>query len=236
MIFLMKRSFILYSFLLIAFFSCKKEEMPVYSAGHYIQFTQALTDTTNFSFFFHPGKDEVTVAMPLRLVGAMPEAPLRYELKVDAKATTAQSQHYSLPAGFEFRKGLAIDTAYLVIKKTPELATTTFLLAIEIAAAGDVLPGQTAYARRIFRINDMVTKPSWWDSNMDRFYLGEYTERKFRKFMEFTGVGDLSQKTDTEKTELIKRFKYYLIQMKDAGTPVLEDDGSDMLSTIPIAG
>lgn len=233
---LMKRSFILYSLLLTILFSCKKEEMDVYNAGHFIQFTEALTDTTNLSFFFHPGKDELAMAMPLRLVGRMPEADIRYELKVDAKATTAQSQHYTLPASFEFRKGLAIDTAYVTIKKTPEMATTTYLLVITIPTGEEVKPGQTAYARRIFRINDMVTKPTWWDSNMDRFYLGEYTERKFRKFMEFTGVGDLSDKSTTEKTELIKRFKYYLIQMKDAGTPVLEDDGSDMLSTIPIAG
>lgn len=233
---LMKRSFIFYSLLLTAFISCKKEAMEVYNAGHYIQFTASLADTTNLSFFFYPGKDEVTLALPLRLVGKMPEGNLQYELKVDAKVTTAEAKHYSLPASFEFRQGLAIDTAYLTIKNSPELATNTYLLAIDIGGTNDVKPGQTTYARRIFRINDMVTKPSWWDSNMDRFYLGVYTERKFRKFMEFTGVGDLSEKSDTEKTELIKRFKYYLIQMKDAGTPVLEDDGSDMLSTIPIAG
>ena len=232
----MKRSFIIYSILLTAFIACKKEKMEVYKSGHYIQFTNSVADTTNLSFFFYPGKEEVTLALPLRLIGTMPEGDLHYELKVDAKVTTAETKHYSLPAGFDFRQGLAIDTAYLTIKKTPELATTTYLLAIDIASTNDVQPGQTTYARRIFRINDMVTKPSWWDSNMDRFYLGEYTERKFRKFMEFTGVGDLSQKSDTEKTELIKRFKYFLIQMKDAGTPVLEDDGSDMLSTIPIAG
>lgn len=210
--------------------------MDIYKSGHFIQFTQVLTDTTNLSFFFYPGKEDLSIAMPVRLVGTMPDANIKYELKVDAKATTAQTRHYSLPASFEFRKGLAVDTAYVTIKKTPEMATTTYLLVITIAPEGEARPGQTAYARRIFRINDMVTKPSWWDSNMDRFYLGEYTERKFRKFMEFTGVGDLSEKSDTEKTELIKRFKYYLIQMKDAGTPVLEDDGSDMLSTIPIAG
>lgn len=233
---LMKRSYFLYSLLLTTLFSCKKEEMQVYTAGHYIQFTQALTDTTNFSFFFHPGKSEVSVAMPVKLIGKMPEGDLIYQLKVDAKVTTAESKHYSLPASFEFRKGLSQDTAYITIKKTPELTTTTFLLAIEVAATDGVQPGQTTYARKIFRINDMVTKPSWWDSNMDRFYLGVYTERKFRKFMEFTGVGDLTDKSTSEKTELIKRFKYYLIQMKDAGTPVLEDDGSDMLSTIPIAG
>jgi hypothetical protein len=233
---LMKRSYILCSLLFTILFSCKKEEMDVFKADHYIQFTASLADTTNFSFFFYPGQSEVTLALPLRLIGTMPEGNLQYELKVDPKVTTAETKHYSLPASFEFRKGLAIDTAYLTIKKTPELTTNTYMLAIDVNSTSDVKPGQTTYARRIFRINDMVTKPGWWDSNMDRFYLGEYTERKFRKFMEFTGVGDLSQKSDSEKTELIKRFKYYLIQMKDAGTPVLEDDGSDMLSTIPIAG
>lgn len=233
---LMKRSYILFSFLLTALYSCKKEEMQVYNAAHYVQFTQSLADTTNFSFFFHPGKSEVTVAMPVRLIGKMPEGNLKYELQVDAKVTTAEAKHYSLPATFDFRQGLATDTAFITIKKTPELTTRTVVLAIGIGATGDVQPGQTSYVRKIFRINDMVTKPSWWDSNMDRFYLGDYTERKFRKFMEFTGVGDLGDKSNSEKTELIKRFKYYLIQMKDAGTPVLEDDGSDMLSTIPIAG
>ncbi len=85
-------------------------------------------------------------------------------------------------------------------------------------------------------ISNKVAKPAWWIGNVETLYLGKYTEKKFRTFMAVTGVGDITPYTDFEKRDLYLQFKHYLIAMKDAGTPVLEDDGTDMLSTVPLIG
>lgn len=216
--------------------NCKKEEIAVYDTGHYVQFTNSNLDTISLSFFFYPNQDQVKVALPVKLVGLMPTEDLHYKIGVSGEGTTAMPAHYTLADEFVFRKGLAMDTAYVLINKRPDLATQTFTLALQIAADGDVLPGQTNYTRRIFRINDMISRPNWWNATVESTYLGRYTEKKFRTFMAVVGVGDITPYSSFEQRDLYLQFKYYLIRMKEAGTPVLEDDGTDMLSTVPLIG
>lgn len=234
---LMKQSTILYSLLILVLAaSCKKQKMDVYTAGRYIQFTQPLTDTVNFSFLFYPGQPEIRVPMPLRLVGLMPEGNLSYQIKVDEKASTASTSHYSLPASFEFRKGLSIDSAYLTIRNAADLQQKTVLLVLEISTGNDVAAGQTTHIRKAFKINDMISRPGWWDARVETHSLGVYTDKKFRTFIQVTGVGDMTKYSPGVQRDYFLQFKRYLIQMKDNGTPVLENDGTDMLSTIRLIG
>ncbi|WEK37006.1 MAG: DUF4843 domain-containing protein [Candidatus Pseudobacter hemicellulosilyticus] len=229
------------SFLIIAILSllltnCKKQEMEFYESGRYVQFTAAVTDTLTLSFFFYAGKPSVDMSLPVRMVGQMPSGNLSYQLKVDPQVTTAQAKHYTIPGSFTFRQGLATDSAVITINNSAELAQQQVLLALEITATDDLIPGQTNYIRKIIKINDMVSKPAWWAGTIETGYLGVYTEKKYRTFMAATGVGALNEYSPALQRELILQFKYYLIEMRDAGTPVLESDGTDMLSTVPIIG
>lgn len=221
--------------LVLCMAACKKQDIPAYNAGHYVQFANAQQDTASLSFFFYPNQSQVILKLPVKLTGMMTTEDLPYKIEIDT-ATTASADHYNLAQEFIFRKGRATDTAFLTIINKPDLAAKILLVAVRITGGNGVAPGQTAYIRRIFKISDMVSKPSWWDADMDLRYLGLYTEKKFRKFMEITGVGDLTGMSPGEQRGYMLEFKYYLIQMKDAGTPVLEDDGTDMLSTVKIIG
>ncbi|MRG43565.1 DUF4843 domain-containing protein [Chitinophaga sp. SYP-B3965] len=215
--------------------ACKKQDIPTYSGERYVQFVNAQQDTASLSFFFYPNQGQVILKLPVKLTGMMTTEDLHYKIEIDT-ATTASADHYNLAQEFVFRKGMATDTAFLTIINKPDLATNMQLVAVRITGGNGVQAGQTAYVRRIFKISDMVSKPAWWDAAMETTYLGKYTERKFRKFMEVTNIGDLSGLTPGEQRGYMLEFKYYLIQMKDAGTPVLEDDGTDMLSTVKIIG
>lgn len=220
--------------LLIA--GCKREEIQLYSGDQYVQFTGSEQDTIVLSFFFHPGKSEVSVPLPVKMVGFMPEKDLEYTIAVHEEETTARPEHFSIPSSFRYRQGLLLDTAYITVKNTPDLATNEVLLAIYIKDGPELQAGQSDYAYRVIKLSDKVEKPVWWDANMDRFYLGTYSELKFRKFMEVTGVGDLTPYDDAERRVLMLQFKYYLIEMKENGTPVLLEDGSDMLASVPLIG
>src|SRR5690606_18110983 len=109
-------------------------------------------------------------------------------------------------------------------------------LAFFIKNTDKVKSGQHEYSYHVIKFSDKVAKPVWWDANMDRLYLGIYSETKYRKFMEVTGVGDITTYSDSERRIIMLKFKYYLIEMKDKGTPVLLDDGSDMLASVPLIG
>lgn len=233
----MKHSTILYILAIpLLLTNCKKEDIELYSSGHYIQFTTPATDTVTLSFFFYAGKPDVDIALPVKLVGHMPEGNLNYQVKVDPEVTTALPKNYTVPASFTFRQGLATDSAVITVHNSAELTQQNYLLALEIVGSDGVIPGQTTHIRKVIRLNDMVSKPVWWDANMDRYYLGVYSEKKYRTFMDVVGVGALNLYPPAVQREFMLQFKYYLIDMKDAGTPVLEDDGTDMLSTIPLIG
>lgn len=229
----MNKQYILGLALVCIIASCKKENLTTYNAGHYIQFVSK--DTVNFSFFFYAGQTEVDVALPVRLIGKMPEQDLPYKI-IPGDGTTLPAELFTIADGYAFKKGQPLDTAHIKIKNRADLATTSYKLFLTIATAGDVQPGQTSYNQRLYLVSNMVVKPAWWTSDVDTKYLGVYTEKKYRTFMAVTGVGDVTPYTDVEKRDLYLKLKSYLIAMKDAGTPVLEADGTDMLSTIPLIG
>lgn len=232
----MKRKHLIYlSIILITFSSCKKQEIPVYSSPDFIQFATAVTDTITLSFFFYPNTDQVEVALPMKLIGFLPTEDLKYTMAVD-KESTALPAYYQLPASFIYGKGKAADTARIIIKKDPAMAKKSFLLMLTITDDGDIYPGQITNIRKVISMNDMVSKPEWWNAEMTNSYLGAYTELKYRKFMEVTGVGDLSLYSKSQQRVYMLQFKYYLMDMKAKGTPVLEADGTDMLSTVPLIG
>lgn len=218
------------------FTACKKEQIEVYQNGHFVQFINPVSDTTEFSFFYFPGKNEVQVAIPIKLIGHMPKHELHYSLEIDSEHSELTSNAYSFSSDLKFRSGMAQDTAYITFINQPDLASKKFLFCLKIKETSDVKVGQTNYATRIFRVSDMIAKPTWWNSDMDRFYLGIYSEKKFRAFMEVTGQGDLSIFTEGEQRILMLQFKYYLIKQKENGTPLLLEDGSDMLNSMPLLG
>ncbi|SEW02000.1 DUF4843 domain-containing protein [Chitinophaga arvensicola] len=214
---------------------CKKQDLTTYTGGRYIQFSQNYQDTIALSFFLFPALNEFKVALPVELTGKMTDQDLPYILKADT-ATSAPASSYIIADGYTIKKGLAKDTARITIKKQAELKGKEVLLVINMAGSSDLLPGQTIYTRRVLRISDKISKPTWWDTQMDNFYLGKYSDKKFSTFIQVTGVGDLNPYGTEQKRDLMLQFKYYLIRMRDAGTPVLEDNGTDMLSTVPLIG
>lgn len=216
--------------------ACNKDEIQTFGEQRYAQFTTPVADTAEVSFFFHPGQDIIQYALPVELIGRVSSHDVPYHIRVVDSVTTATGNHYSLPGSFQFDAGQTADTVYLTIHKTPEMESQAFLLVLEIAPTEEVLPGEKHFTRRALRLSDMTSRPTWWDANMVNLYLGVYTDRKYQTFIEVTGVADLSQFDSNEQRDLMLQFKYYLIDRKDAGDPVLEEDGTDMLSTVRIIG
>lgn len=214
---------------------CKKEDITTYTAGRYIQFTQNYQDTIALSFFLYPALNEFNIALPVSITGKMTDQDLPYTLQVDT-ASTAPVSLYTIAKGYTIKKGLPTDTARITIKKQAALKGKEVLLVIDMIGSSELLPGQTTYTRRVLRISDKISKPSWWDGVMESTYLGKYTDKKFDTFIQVVGEGDLGIYTEEKKRDMMLQFKYYLLKMRDAGTPVLEADGTDMLSTIPLIG
>lgn len=230
------------SFILLAllaagcFASCKKEEIDLYSSKRFVQFQSDLRDSISFSFFYHLGKTEVAIPLPVKLVGQLADADQHYRMEVVPDQSTTAAGNYSLPAEYTFRKKSSRDTAWVTLKRTPDLDTKELKLVLRITGSNELAPGQTDCTYKIIRMTAKVSKPTWWDTNMDTYYLGRYSEKKFKTFMEVTGVGDLQPYDNNQRLILFLQFKYYLIEQKSNGTPLYMEDGADMLSTVPLIG
>ncbi len=228
--------YILLSILFLS--SCKKEKIESWETpDRYIQFQKKVSDTIIFSYLFHPGSvTNYTIKVPVKMIGFLPDQNLDYTVEIIPELTTINPSLYSMSLTNEFRSGLIFDSIPIEIKRDPIMKTKSLYLGLRLKANQNWKTGQTEFIEQIVRINDMVFQPKWWNSNITNYYLGTYTDKKFRTFIEVIGTGDLDAVNVNKIYEHVQTFKIYLQQQKEAGTPVLEDNGTDMLSTIKMVG
>jgi len=141
---------------------------------------------------------------------------------------SASDANYSLPASFTLKAGHLTDTAWITVKKTPDLAVKPVRLVLKITASDDLKVGQSDYALSILYISNIIAKPDWWDQNMTDNFLGDYSDKKYKLFIQVTGVSDLDPNDDSQERYYTILFKDYLLREKDAGRTVYEDNGTEM--------
>lgn len=227
----------IYSLLIASIFllvACEKDEIQMWDSGNYVQFAEEYKDSLTYSFFFYGTQEEIKVPLNMQLVGLPLANDARVSLSVNQALTTAEPDSYLLDTEPVFRKDVLEDTAYLLLKKTALLDTEEVRLVIDIVANETLKPGQSIYSRKVIRFSSLVSQPLWWDEVVEESLLGEYTEKKFRLFMEVTGVGDLTGYSESERWSMARKFKYYLIEQEEKGNPVKDEDGADM--TVPVIG
>lgn len=226
--------YIIYSVLLVLCFSaCEKQEIKPYGQEHYIQFTSLYTDTVNFSFFFSV-EDEVAIPLEVKLVGDMLSSDTPIRLQVNQEESTAPAALYELPETVLFSKGQTKDTISVHVKRSGIAAgdQNVYVLVLDIMNGEQLLVGEANYSRRAIKISNVVGKPAWWDSDVDKT-LGTYTLKKFNKFKEVTQIGDLTGWTWNAKRIIALQFKNYLRQYEPDYT---DEDGSIMWKNLPVLG
>lgn len=220
----------------LGFTNCKKSDIMTYDSMNYLQYTDNSKDTVYVSFFSRPKENTVHIPAAVKIVGQLPQTDRNYTVEIDTKETTALPAYFKMPSSFVFGKGKVTDTAYIDFIRHNDLLNKSFVLVIKITKLDAGGLGQTNFTKKIFKIDNIAAKPAWWNFTMESNYLGVYTEKKFRVFMDVTGVGMLDKYTPNEQREFMLAFKRYLIEKRDLGDPVLEEDGTDMLSTVPLLG
>lgn len=227
----------IYSLLIASIFllvACEKDEIQVWDSGHYVQFTEAYADSLTYSFFFYGTQEEIKIPLNMRLIGLPLTSDGIVNLSINPELTTAKADSYDLESKVTFRKDVLEDETFLILKKTALLDTREVRLVIDIIGNEELQPGQSIYTRKVIRFSSLISKPLWWNDVVEESLLGKYTEKKFRLFMQVTGVGELKDLSESERWSLARKFKNYLIEKADEGNPVKDEDGSDM--TVPVVG
>ncbi len=216
--------------LLTILFSCEKSDIPTYSAQDYIKFTKNLDDSTNFTFLFHPGVQSYDLALPLEISGIPVVQDKAYKIVVDTKLSTAiEGTHFSLPAHMVFRTGNVIDTCFIKLYKTADMKSNTYRIVLRLEPTTDFgVIGQIEYTVAIINVSDKVAKPDWWEGNVEWYYLGDYSDTKFQKFIEVTGISDLTDASDGLIRAYALQFTFWLQEETRNNRTVYDENGDPM--------
>ena len=213
---------------------CDSREIPTYNTGiHYIEFENATTDSTIFTFIYHPNADDYDLPIAVKIAGDKAERDLTYSVVVDEEFTTAESRHYSLlPETMVFRQGVFHDTCYVRLNKTEDLGRRSVRLVLRLVATSDLLVGKVENSVAVIQFSNTVARPDWWNSDVETYYLGSYSQKKFLLFLEVTEA-DLTGASVSEIRAAALLFKRYLLDHE--GEPeTIDEDGHPM--TVPVLG
>jgi hypothetical protein len=214
---------------LVAALGCKKDDINVYDGGNYIQFTRSYSDSSLFNFLALPNDDEGLTPLAVELTGLPADRDRIYKISVVKELSTASDANYTLPASFTLKANKVKDTAWLTVRKTPQISEKPVKLVLKIDATDDLQIGQIDHSAIILYISNVVARPDWWDDNVEGRFLGEYSNKKYLLFIQVTGQADLDPQNENLLRYHTIRFKNYLLQEKDAGRTVYEENGSEMI-------
>lgn len=223
---------IIFGLALIAgiFTACSEDKLDYYSGQNYLQFLNPTADSINVSFLLYPGETSHKIGLPLYMMGRTSDVDREYTCKVYATGIDdAPKAAYTLPEKFVFRANMTTDTLWITCNLLPEMSEKSFRLFIVLEESENFGTGANGYLGTIIRISNIIARPAWWDdSYTTKNFLGPYSDAKYREFIKVTGVADFDSEDYGLLREYTNTFKRYLERMKAAGTPVLEDDGSEM--------
>ena len=213
------------------FASCNQEDIITYDNNtRYLSFA---TSEVEVSFSRYPGETTIQYPVVVNSTGYS-EKDMAYTISVVADSTTAQSTDYAMPSTFTMPAKAVADTFYVSLNYTEKLDTETMRLGLKIEPNENFLEGATSSRMIDIYFNNALAKPSWWTSSVTSYYLGTYSDLKYKYFLQVTKV-DLDE---TASTSVIRHysliFKAWLAEQAAAGNTITEANGTPM--TVPAGG
>lgn len=209
--------------------ACHREEIPTYAdntSDRYIYFARSSKDSLDLSFFTYPGQTSFEFPFVVKSSGYS-TADRPFKLTVQKEGTTAEAGNIELPQTTIMRGAISSDTCYVRFKYSPNLDAEKVRIVLSLETNEYFKVGPTESSTAIIWLHNMAVKPEWWTSTVASYYMGPYTEKKYREFMNVVKV-DLTGADNNIIRHYALVFKQYLADCKAAGAPVLEEDGTEM--------
>lgn len=222
---------------------CGRSDIMTYDGAEYIQFSRSFADSVSFSFIAAGGSDTHDYPVGVELVGQQASHDRTFKVEVVTDYTPAPAEYYvvaptesyAMPTEFTLKAGEFAATFNVRLKKLPAMEGKTARLVLRLAPTGDFRVGETQRSLFVLRFTDAVTKPAWWTTVVQNSYLGVYSDKKFRLFVEVTDQFDLANDPYTMRLYTLQ-FKQYLRNEQEGGRTVYEADGTTPMTVAVIGG
>ncbi len=242
--------------LVISTFSCATDELDNFSGadGVYFQWakdgvlfsstqvTPYYIDSTNVSFAYElPSVTDSVFKIPVKLQGYLSNEDRPFNVNVLNSSTAVRGFHYDLPDTFVMPANKNIGYIPVTLHRTDDLSSSNVVLELELTQSAyfhaNSISTKIAYGTNrevrmnqfTLQFNDILTEPAAWSSLSG--WLGTFSAKKLYLFAEVNNIPVPNYTTRPALTTFLGQiavFKAYLTQQKNNGTPVKEDDGSNM--------
>ncbi len=209
--------------------ACAKENIPTYkevSGERYIYFAKAEQDSSDVSFYSYPGQKVIEYPIVVKSTGYSTSEGT-FSVNVLKEYTTAGDGDYSLAEQFTFHPESQVDTFYVKLNYSSKLDNEKVRIVLELEETPDFKLGMTDSRVAIIWFHNNLVKPSWWSSSVSAYYLGPYSDAKYKLFLDVVKV-DLDGADNSLIRHYTLVFKKYLEDRKAAGNPALEEDGTEI--------
>lgn len=212
--------------------SCDKEEIGTYNTLTSDRFLTFSSTSSDISFFRYPGQTVVEYPVVVESTGYS-EQDMEYKISVVKDSTTAESSDYSLPATFVMPQKCVADTFYVALNYSEKLDSEKMRLTLKIENNEYFKEGEAEYRMIDIWFHNNLIKPDWWTSSVTSYYLGAYSELKYKYFLQVVKV-DLDGADNSTIRHYALIFKAWLAEQAAAGNTITEADGTPM--TVPAGG
>ena len=215
----MRKYIFILGIIILSLCACSKEGLTQYDAAkNYLYIpNDKYMDTTFVTFKHHPGIDDYDVFFEVRLIGIQLIEDKSYSIEVVKDKTTAKVEDYTLDTEQIFHAGVLKDQLKITLHNTAHLLNETVRVTLRLTpnenfGVADYLGESESRAQSLtasVAFDNQISKPSWWNSDIEMNYLGEWTPIKYEKFIESCGgeVLDLSEYEGYQIMELAVKFK-----------------------------
>ncbi|GAA4298700.1 DUF4843 domain-containing protein [Aestuariibaculum suncheonense] len=248
------KSVMLFCTVALAVVSCAKEELPLFNGNDVVYFEWAkegtpgnrfqTIDSIGVSFAFDlPTITEKVINIPVKLQGYPVSKDRQVNFNILESSTGVEGKHFTIPQSVFVPADSVRAILPVTLLRTTDLKDVSVSLKVQLQSndffdVNLLSTKEASNADRLLSYNefeitlsDMLVEPALWSRFMI-YYLGDFSAKKLYLFAEVNGipVPNFDEGADLNAFfAQVKVLKNYLIDQKAAGTPVLEEDGSEMV-------
>lgn len=151
--------------------------------------------------------EDTAIALPLTIVGeAAPHARSYMIERIDSMSTAAENINYSAVENIRILPAETFnDTIWVVLHRKSLEKEKSYTLTLRIREGGNLTAGTVERASTTLVFDNRLTMPVWW--NRLKYWLGEYDQRKYQKFIELNGKPISTQDVEDRRIMILKIFK-----------------------------
>lgn len=216
---------------------CKKSELSFFTESRYIRFAFSTEEDRPSDYYITPysfGYEDETITskiikIPVHFQGYNLTEGLTYQVVVDEKETTLSMECYEMATSQTFTAGIGnVDSLEIKLIRKPDLLQQVKVLKVLLVSNENFTTFLEDCLFAEIRVDDIFGRPAWWDMIVEKSYLGVYSEKKLRDFIDLTGITDFGV-LDTDQKK-----HYALLFKRDLEANPREDENGPM--SVPIVG